>query len=586
MGFSNVEWQAKDNQERGVRRETVADLKGGDAVETKKVLIAGGGADGVRAALDQSADGAQVTLIAASPALETGKIPRNRLIAPEEAFSSADLDRLNGDPRIRVITSGEIQRISRHNGRIETRVLQRSTRVDNEKCNGCKACIKVCPVNMFDDFNQGMGFRTAVDYCNPATGAYNIYREEMPACQQACPVHLNIRSYVGLIADGRFQESLAKIRERLPLPGSIGRICPHPCETACNRGHLDEPISICFLKRFVADVEISSGIDPAYEVPEKSFAEKIAIIGSGPSGLACAYDLARLGYGHITIFEALPVPGGYLQVGIPEYRLPKRLLQREVDLIIRMGVGIRYDTRIGKDIAFQDLVAGHDAVFVGVGCHSGLKLRIPGEDDFDGVVDCVTFLREQALGTRKQGSGRLIVIGGGNAAIDSSRVGLRMGFEEVQLLYRRTRKEMPANSWEVDAAEHEGVHLQYLVAPIEILGEKGGVSGVRCIRMKLGKPDASGRRRPVPVDGSEFVMEAQTVVPAISQAPDLGFLPEGHGFTLTRRHTFTIDEETGATNIPGIFAGGDITSGPDIAIRAVAGGKRAAAGIHAYLRNK
>jgi heterodisulfide reductase subunit A len=291
-----------------------------------------------------------------------------------------------------------------------------------------------------------------------------------------------------------------------------------------------------------------------------------------------------MGYAHVTIYETLPVPGGYLWVGIPEYRLPKKLLQREVDLITNMGIEIQYNTRIGKDISFEDLRNEHGAVFIGTGCHRGLKLRVPGEDEFEGIIDCVTFLREQALGIRKEGKGKLIVIGGGNAAIDSARVGWRMGFEEVYILYRRTKKEMPANPWEIDAAEHEGVIMQYLAAPVEILGENGKVTGMNCIRMELGEPDASGRRRPVPIEGSEYVIEAQTIVPAISQGTDLSFLGKSNDFELTRWNTFEIDEESGATNIPGVFAGGDAVSGADIAIRAVAGGKRGAIGIHAYLR--
>jgi NADPH-dependent glutamate synthase beta subunit-like oxidoreductase len=273
-------------------------------------------------------------------------------------------------------------------------------------------------------------------------------------------------------------------------------------------------------------------------------------------------------------------------VGIPEYRLPKKLLQREVDLICNMGVEIQYNTRIGKDIAFEDLRNDYDAIFIGAGCHTGLKLRVPGEDDYDGIVDCVTFLRNQALGGLPEAKGKLIVIGGGNAAIDSARVGWRMGYDEVYILYRRTKKEMPANSWEIDAAEHEGVIIQYLAAPVEILGENGKVTGMKCIKMELGEPDASGRRRPVSIEGSEYIIDAETIVPAISQGADLSFLAKGHNINLSRWNTFEIDEETGATNVPGVFAGGDVVTGPDIAIRAIAGGKHAAVGIHAYLRSK
>jgi len=557
-------------------------------VKEKNVLIVGGGPESVRAALEQAEKGMQATIIEKFPTLGAERIPKDRLIKPDEAFVNLDLDKARNHSNIKILAFSDIKKISRENGIIKAKILKKGVLVDNSKCNDCKACIKVCPVNMADDFNEGIGFRTAVDYLNAGTGEYNIYKEDMPVCQEACPVNLDIRKYIGLIADGKHIESLAKIRERLPLPGSIGRICPHPCETACNRQYLDEALSICFLKRFVADVELNEGTDPIYETPEKKISGKIAIIGAGPAGLTCAHDLARLGYEHIKIYEALPVPGGYLWVGIPEYRLPKKLLQREVDLICNMGIEIKYNTRIGKDIAFEDLKKENDALFIGAGCHIGLKLRCPGEDEYQGkgIVDCVTFLREQALGTLPEAKGKLIVIGGGNAAIDSARVGWRMGFDEVYILYRRTKKEMPANPWEIDAAEHEGVILQYLAAPVEILGKDGKVTGMKCIKMELGEPDASGRRRPVPIEGSEYVIDAETIVPALSQGVDLSFLKEGHDLEISRWNTFEIDEETGATNVPGVFAGGDIVTGPDIAIRAVAGGKRAAEGIHEYLRSK
>ena len=557
-------------------------------MKEKNVLIVGGGPESVQAALEQAEKGMQATIIEKFPTLGAERIPKDRLIKPDEAFVNLDLDKARKHSNITILTFSDIKNISRKNGKLKAKILKKSVLVDNSKCNDCKACIKVCPVNMADDFNEDIGFRTAVDYLNAGTGEYNIYKEDMPVCQEACPVNLDIRKYVALIADGKHLESLAKIRERLPLPGSIGRICPHPCETACNRQYLDEALSICFLKRFVADVELNEGTDPVYETPEKKIPGKIAIIGAGPAGLTCAHDLARLGYEHIKIYEALPVPGGYLWVGIPEYRLPKKLLQREVDLICNMGIEIQYNTRIGKDVTFEDLKKDNDALFIGAGCHIGLKLRCPGEDEYQGkgIVDCVTFLREQALGTLPEAKGKLIVIGGGNAAIDSARVGWRMGFDEVYILYRRTKKEMPANSWEIDAAEHEGVILQYLAAPVEILGKDGKVTGMKCIKMELGEPDASGRRRPVPIEGSEYVIDAETIVPALSQGADLSFLKEGHDLELSRWNTFEIDEETGATNVPGVFAGGDIVTGPDIAIRAVAGGKRAAQGIHEYLRSK
>ncbi|MBW1902099.1 MAG: FAD-dependent oxidoreductase [Deltaproteobacteria bacterium] len=557
-------------------------------MEDKKVLVVGGGLEGVRAAAEKAKAGNRVTIVEKFPTLGAERIPRDRIITPDHAFENPELDQVRNNENVEILTYSDLKKVTQANGKVHASILNKSLRVDNSKCNDCKACIKVCPVNMFDDFDEGFTFRTAVDYFNPATGEYNIFKEDMPVCQKACPVNLDIRTYVGQIADGKHLDSLATIRDRLPLPGSIGRVCPHPCETACNRQYLDEPISICFLKRYVADVELNEGIEPAYETPEKKLPGKIAIIGAGPAGLTCGYDLARMGYENITIFEALPVPGGYLWVGIPEYRLPKKLLQREVDLITNMGVEIKYNTRVGKDITLDQLRNDYDAVFIGAGCHIGLKLRCPGEDEYQGkgIVDCVTFLREQALGTLPEANGKLIVIGGGNAAIDSARVGWRMGFDEVYILYRRTKKEMPANSWEIDAAEHEGVIIQYLAAPIEILGDNGKVTGMKCIKMELGEPDASGRRRPVPIEGSEYIINAETIVPALSQGADLSFLGEDHEFEINRWNTFDVDPETGVTNIPGVFAGGDIVTGPDIAIRAVAAGKTAAGGIDQYLRSK
>ncbi len=556
----------------------------------KSVLIVGAGIDGINKALEEAKKGNKVTLIEKFPSFGPERIPKDRLVDPNEAFIKPDVDNILNNDAVEFLPYSEIKRVKKENGKFSVKILKRSLRVHNDKCNDCKACIRVCPVNMFDDFNEGLCFRTAVDYYSPSPPVYNIFKEDMPVCQRTCPINLDIRTYVGLIADGKPLEALRVIREKLPLPGSIGRICPHPCESACNRQYLDEPISICFLKRFAADAELKEGIEPEYETPKEKYPEKIAIIGAGPAGLTCAYDLARLGYENITIFEALPVPGGYLWVGIPEYRLPKKILKREVELIQKMGIEIKYNTRIGKDISFEELRKNYDAVFIGAGCHQGMKLRVPGEDEYygKGIIDGVAFLKRNAFGEipESERKGRLIVVGGGNTAIDSARVAWRLGYEEVYILYRRTKKEMPANPWEVEAAEQEGINIQYLAAPVEIIGKNGRVAGMKCVKMELGEPDASGRRRPIPIKGSEYVIEAETIVAAIGQRTDLSFLGENHGIELTRWNTIAVDEETGMTNVPGIFAGGDVVTGPDIAIRAIAGGKRAAQGIHKYLRSR
>jgi NADPH-dependent glutamate synthase beta subunit-like oxidoreductase len=440
---------------------------------------------------------------------------------------------------------------------------------------------------MYDDFNEGIGFRTAIDYFNPVTaktGDYNIFKEDMPICQATCPANLNIRSYAALIADGEYAESLAVIRERLPFALSIGRVCPHPCETACNRGHVDEPVAICALKRYVADFEMHNNFEPPVEVPDQFNPEKVAIIGAGPAGLSCAFYLAKAGY-HSVVFEAMPEPGGMFRYGIPEYRLPTKTLMHEINWILAHGVELRCDTRIGKDVSFEELQRDYGAVFIGVGAWTGMTLRIPGED-MEGVVDGVRFLRDVNMGKKIDMEGRVIIIGGGNVAMDAARVGWREGFEEVHVVYRRTRKEMPASPWEIDAAEDEGVQFQFLVAPVEVVGEKDRMTGLKCLKMELGEPDASGRRRPVPIEGSEFVIEAENLIAAIGQRPDIKFVPDDSELEVTRWNTFAVDQETFQTNVPGIFSAGDVETGPDIAIRACANGHKAAAGIVRHIEAK
>jgi NADPH-dependent glutamate synthase beta subunit-like oxidoreductase len=440
---------------------------------------------------------------------------------------------------------------------------------------------------MYDDFNEGVGFRTAIDYFNPETakkGEYNIFKEDMPICQATCPANLNIRSYAALIADGKYAESLAVIRQRLPFALSIGRVCPHPCEDACNRGYVDEPIAICALKRFVADYEMHNDIDPPVEVPEQFHSEKVAIIGGGPAGLSCAYFLAKAGYNSV-VFESMPEPGGMFRYGIPEYRLPTETLMREINWILAHGAELRCNTRIGKDISFEELQRDYAAVFIGVGAWTGMTLRIPGED-MEGVIDGVRFLRDANMGKKIDMEGRVIIIGGGNVAMDAARVSWREGFDEVHVVYRRTRKEMPASPWEIDAAEHEGIKFQFLVAPVEVIGKNGRMSGLKCLKMELGEPDASGRRRPVPIEGSEFVIEAENLIAAIGQRPDIKFIPEDSELEITRWNTFAVDQETFQTNVPGIFSAGDVETGPDIAIRACANGRKAALGIARYIEAK
>ena len=553
----------------------------------KRIIVFGGDAAGVAAALQQAEAGMQVTLVESSPSLGGELLPQTKIVDEDSPFLQPDLETLRKHPNIEVITNAVVVKSMSANGKYTFQIKRNTPRVDMEKCTDCKECIRVCPIHMYDDFNEGVGFRTAIDYFNPETakwGEYNIFKEDMPICQATCPANLNIRSYAALIADGKYAESLAVIRQRLPFALSIGRVCPHPCESACNRGYVDEPIAICALKRFVADYEMHNQIDPPVEVPDHFHPEKVAIIGAGPAGLSCAFFLAKAGY-HSVVFEAMPEPGGMFRYGIPEYRLPTKTLMHEINWILSHGVELRCDTRIGKDITFEDLQRDYAAVFIGVGAWTGMKLGISGEE-MEGVVDGVRFLRDVNMGKKVDMKGRVIIIGGGNVAMDAARVSWREGFDEVHVVYRRTRKEMPASPWEIDAAEHEGIKFQFLVAPVEVISDKGRMTGLKCLKMELGEPDASGRRRPVPIEGSEFVIEAENLIAAIGQRPDIKFIPENGGFDITRWNTFAVDQETFQTNVPGVFSAGDVETGPDIAIRACANGRKAALGIARYIETK
>lgn len=551
----------------------------------KAVLIIGGGLAGIQSALEQAESGNTVYLVENSPG-----IGGERLLYDEDSktvdFVSPDLEKVKKNKNIRIITNSDIEKVEKSNGKFDVKIKKRAIRVIEERCDDCKACIKVCPVNLWDDENQGLSFRTAIDFFDHVNPSYSIVKET-PVCQRTCPVHLDIRGYIGFIADGKFEESLALIKEVLPFPSICGHICPHPCEEECNRGRVDYPLSIRDLKRFVADIELQDALKPKplMIVKGEDKGKKVAIIGAGPAGLACAHDLALLGYG-VTVFEALPRPGGMLAVGIPDYRLPRDVLEKEIDAVSALGVEIRCNTVIGKGLNLDDLFnKGYEAVFITVGAHKNQEMRIPGEDA-RGVIPGVTFLRDLNLGNPADVGERVVVIGGGNVAIDSARCALRLGASDITILYRRSRQEMPASDEEIEAAMEEGVKIEYLVAPLQVFTTDGKAAGLRCMRMELGKPDTSGRRRPIPVEGSEFDIELDTLIPAIGQVPDISFLGESSGIELTKRGTIAVNPDTLETSRPGVFAGGDCQTGPKIAIEAIAAGKKAAVFIDKYLRGK
>ena len=403
-------------------------------------------------------------------------------------------------------------------------------------------------------------------------------------CEHVCPVNVDAAGYVALIGEGRFEEALHLIREEIPLAGVCGRVCHHPCEDKCRRGDLDEPVAIAALKRFAADYGVKKGIRTKVSVAKRR-EEKVAIVGSGPAGLNAAYHLARRGY-QVTIFEALPVVGGMLAVGIPEYRLPREILQADIDFITSLGVEIKVNTPVGSNLSLNDLFQqGYKAVLLAIGAHGGLKLGIEGEE-MKGVFDGVSFLRDVNLGKKVILGGRVAVIGGGNVALDAARTSLRLGAREATIVYRRSREEMPANKEEIAEAEHEGIKLRYLTAPSRVLGRDGRVESLECIRTELGDYDASGRRRPVPIEGSEFSLNVDAVVAAIGQSPDISFLKGDVGLETTKRDTFVVDPVTLVTQRSGVFAAGDDVTGPATVIDAMAAGEKAAISIDRYLRGE
>ncbi|UCC70976.1 MAG: FAD-dependent oxidoreductase [Gemmatimonadota bacterium] len=400
-------------------------------------------------------------------------------------------------------------------------------------------------------------------------------------CQHTCPIDQDVPCYIGLIAQGKFDEAAEIVRRENPLPAICGRVCTAPCEGKCRSGAGGgDAISIRALKRFLADYARKNGLDPTPK-PKERKPERVAIIGSGPAGLTCAYYLALEGY-PVTIFESLPVAGGMLATGIPDYRLPKDILNYEIDLICKLGVEIRTNATVGEDVQLSDLREQYKAVFIATGAHKGLKLNIEGEDSPQ-VIDAVDFLRAVNLGGEVAIGEKVAVIGGGDAAVDAARVARRLG-KDVKILYRRTRNEMPAAKEEIEELDREGIAIEFLVAPVKALSENGRLNGLECIRMELGDLDRTGRRRPVPIEGSEFTVEIDTLVPAIGQEPDVVPMVDGNGLKLSRWNTVEVDPETLYAGVEGIFAGGDVVSGPATVVDAMAHGKNASRMIHNYIQ--
>jgi NADPH-dependent glutamate synthase beta subunit-like oxidoreductase/coenzyme F420-reducing hydrogenase delta subunit/NAD-dependent dihydropyrimidine dehydrogenase PreA subunit len=563
---------------------------------SKGALIIGGSPAGLQAALDLADAGIKVHLIEPSPFLGNG----GSTVTPGHLLNARMLEAAK-HPRIQMWTNTRLHSAERQTGSLHVQLQQHPRYVDLAKCTGCGDCVEVCPVTVPGTDRKAIYLMGGIQ-----PGCAAIEKLGQAPCASVCPGGIHVQGYIAFIAQERFQEALDLIREAIPFPGILGRICTHPCELNCRRSEVDTPVSIRLLKRFVADWELDNTAEPQTQrIPEKLVppdARKVAVVGSGPAGMTVADRLVRRGY-RVTVFEKLPVIAGMLSVGIPAYRLPRKVIDREYRRIEALGVEIRLDTAIGPggDHTLDDLFKmGYAAVCLAIGAHKSLSLRIPGEE-LRGVVQGIALLKTinltQRLDAAKYkaalkrilshgGKTRAVVLGGGNTAMDVARTLKRVGVQDVCIAYRRTRAEMPALEEEIDDTEQEGVAIEYLTAPARIIGDsESNVTGLECIRMKLGEPDESGRRRPVPINGSEFAMPAELVVLAIGQVPDIKSLDPDDRITMTRDQRIEVNRDTFATHRPGVFAAGDaVTRDQMSAIEAVGMGKKAAAEIDAYLR--
>ncbi len=551
-------------------------------------LVVGGGIGGMQAALDLAGAGIKVYLVDTKPAIGGVMAQLDKTFPTNDCAMCTMAPRLVEIGRhkdIQILTLSDVESIAGEAGNFTVTIKTQARYVDAEKCTGCGACIAECPVTLPSEFDQGLTDRKAIYRLFPQAvpNVFTISRRGTAPCRNACPVHQSGQAYVALIAQGRFDEALRVILRDNPLPSICGRVCTHPCAAACSRGKVDDPLNLPALKRFVTDYY------PDYKLPQPVVpdrAEKVAIIGSGPAGLVCAYQLRQQGY-RPTIFEALPVAGGMLAVGIPEFRLPRKFRQAEIDRLCDIGIEIKLNAPVGSHgTAFDDLRHNFSAIFIGIGAHVERKLRIPGED-LPGVIGGVDFLRRINLKKSVTLGRKVLVIGGGNSALDAARTALRSGAGEVTIVYRRTRAEMPADRREVDDAEREGIKMMFLVAPKCFKAAPGGrVSGLECLKMKLGPPDSSGRPAPVSIPHSEFILPCDTVIASIGQSPDVGALGERLGLETTKWGTLAADPLTLETGLPGVFAGGDCVTGPDVVINAELAGKKAATSIDRWLNHQ